>query len=146
MKHALAATAGLFTLALAALGQNVVIELGESFTFSEGMEVVLPDAPSVTPDGEEEDEEEETERSKKLAKLKFDRRPSAILEAWSTPPESEEGEEEEGPTEEPEAAEGTEGEAETADAGSAPNSAAFGSRSIARRIERSASPNCLCTM
>ena len=43
----------------------------------------------ATTDGKDEEKKDPTERQKKLAKLEYDRRPSVILEAWSTPPDPE---------------------------------------------------------
>ncbi len=79
----------LLTLTLAPQApQAIVVQSRGSFTLVDG-EVVLmhPDevSPEAQADASEEDagKKEESERQKKLAALSFDRRPSAILEAWS---------------------------------------------------------------
>ena len=55
---------------------------------------VSPETPKK--EGDEEEKKEPTELQKVLVKLQYDRRPSEILKAWSTPPEPEEEETEEG--------------------------------------------------
>ncbi len=89
----LAVTAGILVLAGAGVAQDVeVVNLGD-FVIRSGEPVV-----AATPEKEDDGEKEkvkETEREKRLKKLKFDRRRSVILEAWSTPPKPPEEEEKE---------------------------------------------------
>jgi hypothetical protein len=87
MKQALAGVLGLCLLPFLGGGQGIVIEGsdGEIIVFGEAVEVA---AAAEAPEEEAKPEVEATERQKKLAKLTFDRRPSAVLKTWSKPPEA----------------------------------------------------------
>ena len=63
---------------------------GEMLELPVGIEA----AELIPADDEGEEEGPETERLKKLKKLKFDRRPSAVLNAWANDPSEDEAEEE----------------------------------------------------
>jgi len=85
-------------------------------------EVVMVDAPQPEV-AETKAPKKPTAREEKLKKLEYDRRPSAVLAAWSNPPKPPEEEkaadtaavaEPETPAAEPDAAQATEGDAEPA--------------------------------
>jgi hypothetical protein len=84
-------------LALAPLPAQIVVKSGGSVTIlgSSG-EAVPNDAQEAPPapdaPGADAPKEKPTPRSEKLKKLEYDRRPSAILAAWSTPPKPPEAE------------------------------------------------------
>lgn len=99
-----------FAIAVAALAMNLpaqaqtqAVRTIVSGNLPEGI-VIGPDGrpmPATSSEGASQEKEEkpkaDSERTKLLKALKYDRRPSAILEAWSTPPEPEEEEAEDEP-------------------------------------------------
>ncbi|MEM7309210.1 MAG: hypothetical protein AAF682_21175 [Planctomycetota bacterium] len=91
MKRALVSAIGTLALSTTALTQEF-IELPEGFVIHTG-EIEVAGAPSADGEEAEASDAANEERVKLLKKLKFDRRPSAILKAWATPPEPEEEEE-----------------------------------------------------